>query len=272
MAYSTDSYFNNAIVGQMQIGADVDTFEINDTPKYAVGTGFTRSDGCKFRYVHAGAATDRGVLVAQDYSESSVTDTDDSILAPSSTYQMDDEVSGIYPGSIGSRYVVLTLASAEADQYAGGYLHITDDTGEGYTYRIRGNTATDTPDSGNIRLQLYDKIQTALTATTDFAITGPMYANLEAAGTTTDGITVGVTCASLTATDPYGWVQTFGPTTVLCDTAGTSGMMAQVSQSVAGSYAPADLDGTAAHNYPIIGVIITPGDTTGHGVIGLRLE
>lgn len=272
MAYSTDSYFNSAIVGQMQVGSDIDVYDINDVPKFAVGTGFTRSDGAKFRYVHAGAATNRGVIVAHDFSESSVDDTDNSLIAPSATYQVDGEPNGVYPGAVGSRYVVMTLAGASADQYAGGTLHITDDVGEGFTYRIKGNTATDDPATGKVRFELYDKIQVALTATTDCSIVGSMYANLETAGTGTDGLAVGVTCASLTATDPWGWIQTYGKATVLCDTAGTAGMAAQVSQNVAGSYAPASLDGTAAHNYPIVGYIVTPGDTTGHGVIFLQLE
>jgi hypothetical protein len=272
MAVSTDSVFSNAIVGQMMTGADVSIYDIDDLPKFPVGQGFTRADGCKFRYIHAGAAVNRGVIVAQDYSESSENDADQIIVAPSSTYQMADEPSGTYPGSINSRYVIVTLASVTADMFAGGYLHITDDVGEGFTYRIKGNTATDDPASGVFRLSLYDKIQVALTATTDHAITGNLYANVETAGTGTDGIVCGVTCASLTATEPYGWVQTYGVATVLCDTAGSAGMRAQLSQSVAGSYAPATLDGTAAHNYPIIGTIITPGDTTGHGAIFLQLE
>lgn len=271
MAYNTDSYFNNAIVGQMQAGADIDIFEISDAPKLAIGTGFTRSDGSKYRYAHAGAATDRGVIVAQDYSESSVDDTDDSIIAPSSTYQMADENNGIYPGSIGSRYIVMTLASASADQYAGGYMHITDDIGEGYTYRIRGNTATDDPATGKIRLALYDKIQVALTATTDCAITGSTYANLEAAGTGTDGIAAGVTCSSLTATDPYGWVQTYGLATVLCDTAGTSAQEVSVSQNVAGAYEPTDVAGVIV-GWPTVGYVVTPGDSGGHGVVFLNIE
>ena len=272
MAVSTDATFSNAIVGQMMIGADVDIYQIDDLPKYPIGQGFTRSDGAKFRYGYVGAAANRGVIVAQDYSESSENDADNIINAPSSTYQMPDEPNGTYPGSINSRYVIITLASVTADQFAGGYLHITDDVGEGYTYRIKGNTATDDPASTLFRLHLYDKLQVALTATTDHAITGNLYANVETAGTGTDGIACGVTCASLTATEPYGWFQTSGVATVLCDTAGSAGMLAQLSQSVAGSYAPASLDGTAAHNYPIIGVIITPGDTTGHGAIKLTLE
>jgi len=272
MAVSTDSVFSNAIVGNMMTGADVDIFQIDDLPKFPIGQGFTRADGAKFRYGHVGAACNRGVIVAQDYSESSEADADQIIVAPSSTYQMPDEPNGTYPGSINSRYVIVTLASVTADQFAGGYLHITDDVGEGYTYRIKGNTATDDPVTGNFRLALYDKIQVALTATTDHCITGNLYANVETAGTGTDGIACGVTCASLTATEPFGWIQTYGMATVLCDTAGSAGMKAQLSQSVAGAYAPASLDGTASHNYPIIGTIVTPGDTTGHGAIHLELE
>lgn len=273
MAYSTSSYFNNAIVGQMMAGADVDIFDIDSTPRYPIGQGFERSDGARFRYAHGGGvAVNRGVLVAQDYSGVSNVDTDDVIVAPSSTYQMPGEPNGTYPGSINSRYVVATYASVTADQFAGAYMHITDDVGEGYTYRVKGNTATDDPATGKVRFELYDKIQVALTATTDYALTSCLYNNLIVAGTGTDGIVVGVTCASLTATDPWGWIQTRGVCTVLCDTAGSAGNMAQLSQTVAGSYAPAALDGTAAHNYPIIGVIVTPGDTTGHGVIKLMLE
>jgi len=271
MAYSTSSRFNNAIVGQMMAGADIDIYDISSTAQFPIGQGFERSDGARFRYAHAGAATNRGVIVAQDYSESSVDDTGDSVIAPSVTYYQNDEPNNVYPGSIGSRYVLMTLASAEVDQYAGGYLSITDDIGEGYTYRIRGNDATDTTKTGDVLFNLYDKLQVALTATTDVAITGPMYANLEAAGTTTDGLAVGVTCATLTATDPYGWIQTRGIATVLCDTAGSAGNMAIVSQSVVGSYRAAYTT-TATGNYPTIGYIVTPGDTTGHGVINLMLE
>jgi hypothetical protein len=269
MAFSTSSYFNNAVVGQMQAGADVDIYRINDTPEYAVGQGFTRSDGAKFRYAHAGTAVNRGILLAQDFSGSSTVDTDNAVIAPASAVAVANET--IKPGAINSRYLQMTLASISADQLAGGYISITDGIGIGYTYRIKGNTATDTPASGDIRIQLYDKLQVALTATTDVAITGSMYANLLAAGTGTDGLTVGVSCASLTATDPFGWIQTAGVAAVLCDTAGSAGNMAIVSQAVAGSYQPMYVT-TAAGNYPVIGYIITPGDSAGEGVIMLQLE
>lgn len=273
MAVSSNTYFNNAIVGQMMAGADIDIYETNATPKYAVGTGFVRSDGCKFRYAYAGAATNRGLIVSTDFSETSKADTDNAVIAPASAVAVPDD--NIQPGNAGSRYVEITLASITANQLAGGYLHITDDGGEGYTYRIKGNTATDTPATGNIRIELYDKIQTALTATTDVAITGSLYNDVEAATAGTDCIVAGVTCASLTATQPYGWIQTAGPATVLCDRAGSIGNVAALSDDIAGAYQDAAGGGTAVSDViaePIIGYIITPGDSSGHGVINLKLE
>jgi len=257
----------------MQVGADIDIHRIDDAAEYPVGQIFTRADGAVFHYAHAGAAVDRGVIVAQDYSGSSVADTDDSIIAPASAVDVADEPADSV-GAKGSRYLQLTLASASADQCAGGYISITDDIGEGYTYRIKGNTATDTPAAGDIRIQLYEKLVVALTATTDCIITGCMYSNLLTAGTGTDGLVAGVTCASLTATDPWGWIQTKGISTVLCDTAGSAGQLAILSQSVAGSYAPAYLDVTSSANlaFPSIGYVVTPGDTTGHGVLFLQID
>lgn len=66
MAISTTGYFSNAIVGQPQAGADIDIHEVNSTPKFALGFGFTRSDGNKYRYVQLSAATSAGTLVSYD--------------------------------------------------------------------------------------------------------------------------------------------------------------------------------------------------------------
>jgi hypothetical protein len=69
--------------------------------------------------------------------------------------------------------------TATADMFAGGYIITTDDTGEGKTYRIRGNTASGTPAATYTRLELYDKLQSALDATTDASIFGSGVAGRE---------------------------------------------------------------------------------------------
>ena len=147
--------------------------------------------------------------MATDESESSLADTDNIVIAPASAVDTTD-------GTLGSRFVQITLASVTANQYAGGYFVPTDGTGIGYTYRIKGNTATDNPATGDFRLELYDPLKVALTTTTDIAIQGCIFANCEPA-TTTDISAAGVACSNF-ALGEYGWIQTEG----ICGARGTA--------------------------------------------------
>ena len=206
MAVSTSSYFSNASPGENQTFPG-NLFRSETTPSLPVGFRVALADGRVFRYAHFGAAVNRGLVVSQDLSESAVVDTDNIIIAPASAVTTTD-------GTINSRFIQLTLASITADQFAGGYLHTTDDTGEGFTYRILGNTATGDPASGDIRLSLADPLQVAVDATTDIAITGSLFANVEAATQATDEVIAGVSMATQAAAD-YGFIQTQGVATVL---------------------------------------------------------
>ena len=268
MAVSTSSYFGNGIVGAPQIGADTDVYEAHATPRFAIGTKMERQDGNVYRYCHFGADTNRGVLVSTDQSESSLVDTDNAVIAPVATYQMPDEQSGVYPGAIGSRYVVMTLASTTADQYAGAYFMTTDDTGEGYTFRVISNTATDTPASGLIRLKLDKPLQVALDTTTDVCIQGSPYANLELANAATDDIVAGVTVRTMdVSAASYGWIQTKGIVGVLDDGGVTIGHILTLSDGVDGAVQNQD-----AYTEPIVGYACIAGDSTGHSAIKLMLE
>ena len=256
MAVSTTSYFNNAIVGQTQVGAGINLYSSSTSPAFAVGTMFVRSDGNIFRYGHFGAATNRGAAVATDISESCLVDSDNIVIAPASAVAVAGE--NIQPGDIGSHYLEITLAAVTADQFAGGYLVTTDDTGEGFTYRIKGNTATDNPATGNIRIELYDRIQVALDATTDIAINGSRWANLEGA-TTTDYDVSGISMATQASAD-YGWVCTKGIVGYL-DSGGCTAGQAIAPSAVAGALADA-----AAATENIVGICLIAGDDTGHSV------
>lgn len=228
-AVSTDTVFSNNIPGDSII-TNSTMFDADATPKYAVGTKVTMSDGREFRYAHFGADTNRGLLVAPDASESSNVSTSNIVVAPASAQTTTD-------GTINSKFVEVTLGSITANQFRGGYLHILDDTGEGYTYRIRSNTATGDPATGNIRIQLYDKLQVALDATTDIAIQGSPYANVEAATAATDTVVAGVSMSTMDVSEaPYGWIQVGGIATVLQDGAGiTLGEAVTLSDGVAGA-------------------------------------
>ena len=170
MAYSTESRLPFGQVGVPQVAGAFDKFESHATPKYNLGFKVETADGKVYRYTQFGADVAVGVLVAGDLSESSVVDTDNAIIASASAETTTD-------GLINNKYIQLTLASVTAGQYVGGVFITTDDAGEGYTYDIVGNTATDDPATGDIRIQLAQPLQVAVTTATDFAILGNQYNN-----------------------------------------------------------------------------------------------
>lgn len=206
MAVTHTSYFGNAIVGQPMVGSDYNVYELHTSPRYAVGTGFQRSDGNCYRYVHYGLAVSKGQVVATDVSESSITGTN-CISNPTSAGTVDWEK--INQGAVGSHYVQTTLTLSN-NQVAGGYLIIQGGTGEGHAYRIRGNTSWA---GTTCRIELWDKIKVALDQTSDPTIIGSPYANLEPATTTPDYMVVGVAVTNATK-DNYGWICTRGITPV----------------------------------------------------------
>ncbi len=210
MAVLTDGWFSNAMVSP-QGGGDFSIYEQHSTPRYAVGTRIMRQDGNEYAYAHFGADTATALLVAQDMSESGEPETDNIVVAPASAQTTTD-------GTINNKFIEITLASVTADQYAGGYLNITDGTGIGHSYRIKGNTATGNPASGNFRMELNEGLVLALDATSDISITGNPFANLEVATAATDIVISGVTIKAITvATNAYGWVQTRGVCVITVD-------------------------------------------------------
>lgn len=210
MAVNTSSYFSNSIQGIPTVGPlEFDLFGSSSTPKHAVGHMVETQDGRRFRYAHFGAATAQGLVVSQDVSESAAAENAITVVAPASAATTTD-------GTAGHKYIEGTIAAITRDQYAGGYLITCAGTGRGYMYRIKGNTVCGLPDgpaSGNIRIQLYDKLQETLTADTDIVIIGSKYANLEASSAGTDEVVSGVTVDNMSAST-YGWIQTRGPASV----------------------------------------------------------
>jgi hypothetical protein len=182
------------------------------------------------------------------------------------------------PNAKGSRYMQLII-TATSHQFDGGYLVTVDDLGEGFTYRIKGHTITsdNDPVTGNIYLDLYDPIHTAIDSTTDIAIAGCPYANLEAVPITTavDLIVAGVTCTNMSAND-YGWIQTRGPCGVLQDaTLAIHGQAVTTSSNTAGSVSTFPYNTSHTDNIfirPEVGKCIVPASSTAHSVVYLTLE
>ena len=257
MAVNALAYFSNSIQGIPQIGSDVNLAESRTQPTFAMGYRVQRQDGAEFVYASFGDAVAAGALCAQDISESGLVDSDNIVIAPASAVTTTD-------GTAGQKYLQVTLAATTVDQFAGGYLTITDDSGEGHTYRIKGNTATDDPTTGDIRIELKDKLAVALDATSDIAITGSLYANLESA-TTTDNAAAGVAVVAQAAGD-FGWVQTKGVVGIL-----TNGVIAVGNGVIIGAVAGSVAVGAAVTD-TIIGTCIVVGDDTGYSQIAINLS
>ncbi len=274
MAVSTSSYFSNSIIGSPQLGADIDIYESSSNPKYAVGFGFIRADGNKYRYCHFGALSNRGTLVSTDVSESGLTKIENIGCTVANTTKKAGEI--INPNAIGARYMQLVI-TATADQFAGAYLTVATGAGAGFTYRIAGNTATSAgnPVTGNIYMDLCDPIQVAIDSNSDIVIAGSAYANLEAA-TTTDAVPVGVTVTNNSASS-YGFVTTGGVTGVLQDiTIGTVGKPVFLSTQTAGDVmaTAATLISTSSSFFtiPIVGYLVEAGSSADYSLVYLTLE
>lgn len=223
MAVGTNYYFSNAFTGPAG-GGDFNIFDTHANARYAVGTKVCRQDGNEYVYSHFGDAVTAGAMCSTDLDESSLLDVD--VVAPGTSASGTD-------GNAGTKFIQIT-ETATADQFAGGYISIEDDAGEGHLYRIKGNTATGDPASGDARIELYDAIVVTLTTDSTANIQGSLYANLEAA-TTTDIAAAGVAVRAQSA-DQFGWIQVAGVASVL--TSGTQVIGSGTTLAAAGALAP----------------------------------
>lgn len=273
MAVSANSYFSNSIVGVPEIGGDIDLYQTDLTPKYALGFGFTRGDGNKYRYCHFGAVSQRGAVVAVDVSESGATKIVNVGASAATNTRRAGET--FKPNYAGARYMQLVI-TATADQFAGGYITVTTGSGSGYTYRIVGNTATsdNVPATGHIYLDLADPIQTPIGDDSDIIIAGSRYANLEPA-TTTDPAVAGVVVTGNSASS-YGWVCTGGLIGALQDVSiGTVGKPVFLSSNTTGAIQCKQSATSSTSNelvLPLLGYMVEAGSSADYSLVCLTLE
>ena len=268
MAYSTSSRFSNAAGSPPQVVGAFDKFEMHATPKYPCGYKVETADGAVYKYSHFGDDTAQGRLAAVDASESSAALNTITVVVPTSAVTTTD-------GTAGSYFIEGTIASIAVNQYAGGKLVICDNTGQGYTHDVLGNTATGDPASGNIRIQLAQPIQVLLAADSDVLLQGNLYANLEIA-TATDIVLAGVTCANMdVSAAAWGWVQTWGPVGCLQDGTCAIGDICTLSDGTSGAYQTAAGGGTDMTDLvseAIVGYQLITGATDGEGLLYLQLD
>ena len=275
-------YMTNSVPGNLQGINDSSIYDVDKTAKFALGSGFKRADGNVYRYASfATSGPAQGKLVSQTVANTCSASTNALITAPVAGMQMGNDPIGVYAGALGSRYVWFTLASIVKDAFAGGYFTCNKDTGYGYQYRIKANTASATQ-NGNANIvivELYEPLQVAVDTTTDISVTGCLFNDLVAALCTTNHIIVGTTCADMSAASTsvplFGWVCTHGVAVCLQDGTVANGDLIQPSTSVAGAFITAGVGTTAVTGLAgqsIIGYAIDQAGTGNYSSVYLQIE
>jgi predicted RecA/RadA family phage recombinase len=164
------------------------------TQKADLGRIVEFKDGRKFMSVKAGATLAAGNVVSQP-AASALT------------------ANALAVAAIGATQLTLTIAAVTLNQYQDGTIHFTDDTGQGYTYKIKSNTATS---GGTITIELYEPLIVAIDATTDCMLV-PNLCNGVRAGIAA-AKPLGIAIAAMSSGE-YGWIQIAGVGTITVKTA-----------------------------------------------------
>lgn len=272
MSLDSQRSFGNSIVGLPQVGADVNIYDIHATPRFKVGTKFQRSDGNCYVYGYSGVGTSKGLFVAPTYASSGLVVSSNNVIAVTSSIAVPGDT--VAPGDAGSRYFEITLAGVTANQYAGGYVCINGGSGAGFIYRIKGNTATGNPASGNIRMELREPLVVRLTPNTDISITPSPWNDIVVADTSTNVIVAGVSMNTTTTSKPYGWFQTSGTAVILQQGTIAIGSGIQLSASVNGAACLWGTGGSTAallQGMQCLGRCVTTGSDGTYGLFQISL-
>lgn len=226
---------------------DTDLQVTTNTNQETLGAVGATADGRKFRYVQTDAVA--GLNIGE-LGVAAATIADHTNLSLNTTSNE----------AVGSNVVVVDVGATacQENQYAGGYLVIRDGAGAGAAYRIDGNSYS--AGNGPVVVTLFDVIATALdTATTVVDLISP-FAGVAASTTLSDP--VGVAQVNF-APGYFGWVQTNGYASVLCEGGFTPGGAVGQSQTTAGALAA----GTT-YNF---GVALDTVLDTEYGAVDLRI-
>ncbi len=191
------------------------------TQQHPLGTRGVTPDGRVFRYAKAGASD----LVAGNCLQSPAVITTHLANTPPA----------VSAGATSFQYTPGATAGA-ANLYAEGYLQVDTTPGNGYTYTVKDHPAITASTAFTLNLDADDPVQVALTTSSRVGLlANPYNGVIQFPVTTATGILVGV-AAYVIAAGEYGWIQTWGPCSVLIN--GTPALGAAVvspSATTAGS-------------------------------------
>ncbi len=197
-----------------------DIFSSSATQGTDLGSIATTGDGRSFRYVLAGGTS----LVPGKLQQSPAQDT--------TNYNPSGGLA-VAAAAIGATTVTLTGSlTITANALAGGFLTVTVTPGQGYTYKIKGNSAVSA--AANCVVTLEDPIQVALTTSSKVNLVVSPWNGVIVNPTTATGAPVGVAVFPVTNAQ-YGWIQTHGVVGCLTDAGTTVGLGYKPSTNTAGA-------------------------------------
>ena len=189
-----------------------------------VGTRFDTSDGREVTLVKNGAvALVAGVLV----QDAAIVPNHQNIAV--TAYQA-YSANGNVPAKV---TVTLGATAATANQYAGGFVVVNDNNGEGHTLRIASHPAADA--SASLVITLEEGSSVAITTSSEVCLVTPHGKDVIIQPTTVTNAQVGVTMNAIAAS-AYGFVVSRGLTSCLAQGAIGVGLGLSIG-SVAGAVA-----------------------------------
>lgn len=229
-----------------------DVYTSSATQGTDLGDLASTGDGRFFRYVLAGAVT----LVPGLLQQAPAQDT---------TNQNPSGGLAVAAAGIGTTTVTLTgTLTLAANVLAGGYMSVNVTPGQGYMYKVKGNTAVTA--AANCVVTLEDPLIVALTTSSKVVFSLSPYSGvIVCPATTPTGICVGAGVFAVVNAQ-YGWIQTRGS----CSLAGTAGTA--VGSALAPSSGTAGNAITAAAGKQIIGIAQGTFVTTEYDVAFLLID
>jgi hypothetical protein len=239
------------LTGPVQLFAG-DLLSNSSAQQMSFGAYGETSDGRGFRYCGVGAVSTVAGKVYQGVA------LDATNLQPSGGL-------AVAAAAIGATQVTLTGSlTIAANLVASGYLSVDVTPGQGYLYKIASNTAVAAATGCVITLE--DPLIVALTTSSKVILVQHPYSAVVVEPGTPTSVIVGVAPSILTNAN-FGWMQTYGPASVLFTGTGVAGKaVGSLSGGTSGSVAPA----IAATN--ILGYHMATGITGEYAFVYLTLH
>lgn len=195
-------------------------FTSSSTQGTDIGALATTGDGRYFRYVLAGGTT----LVPGKLQQSPAQDA--------TNYNPSGGLA-VAAAAIGATQVTLTgTLTIAANALAGAIMSVAVTPGQGYSYRVKSNTAVTA--AANCVVTLEDPIIIALTTSSKVTFAVNPYNGVIVNPATATGMPVGVAVFAV-PNGQYGWVQTHGTVSCLTDAGTAVGLGLSPSAAVAGA-------------------------------------